>query len=153
QAATLSFRALRQPARWPKPALAVLSVPLGTWAAWSICTAAPATPAPGARSSATSRMGQRKASVACFRAKRGVKACPTTSSKSPTTWQTGLIGETPKLLDLQDVRDLKMNVDFRRVYATVLEKWLGLPAKPAPWEGTSSRGRCFAADCLKILNS
>src|SRR5262249_40351243 len=29
QAATLSFRVLRQPARWPKPARAVLSVPLG----------------------------------------------------------------------------------------------------------------------------
>jgi hypothetical protein len=51
-----------------------------------------------------------------------VKACPTTSSNSPTTWPTGLIGETPKLLDLRDVRDLEINVDFRRVYATVLEE-------------------------------
>ena len=27
--------------------------------------------------------------------------------------------------------DLKMAIDFRRVYATVLENWLGLPAKDA----------------------
>jgi uncharacterized protein (DUF1501 family) len=44
--------------------------------------------------------------------------------------QAGLIGAPPNLLDLQD-GDLKMTVDFRRVYATVLEDWLGLPSKPA----------------------
>jgi uncharacterized protein (DUF1501 family) len=44
--------------------------------------------------------------------------------------RAGLVGEAPKLLDLQD-GDLKMSVDFRRVYATVLEDWLGLPGKPA----------------------
>jgi uncharacterized protein (DUF1501 family) len=44
--------------------------------------------------------------------------------------KAGLIGDAPKLLDLQD-GDLKMTVDFRRVYATVLEDWLGLPGKPA----------------------
>jgi uncharacterized protein (DUF1501 family) len=44
--------------------------------------------------------------------------------------RVGLIGEAPKLLDLQD-GDLKMTVDFRRVYASVLEDWLGLPSKPA----------------------
>jgi uncharacterized protein (DUF1501 family) len=43
--------------------------------------------------------------------------------------KAGLVGEAPKLLDLQD-GDLKMSVDFRRVYATVLEDWLGLPSKP-----------------------
>jgi uncharacterized protein (DUF1501 family) len=42
----------------------------------------------------------------------------------------GLVGKTPSLLDLQD-GDLKMSVDFRCVYASVLEDWLGLPAKPA----------------------
>jgi uncharacterized protein (DUF1501 family) len=42
----------------------------------------------------------------------------------------GLIGEAPKLLDLQD-GDLKMTTDFRRVYASVLEDWLALPSKPA----------------------
>ena len=44
--------------------------------------------------------------------------------------RAGLVGETPKLLDLQD-GDLKMSIDFRQVYATVLEDWLGLPSKPA----------------------
>jgi uncharacterized protein (DUF1501 family) len=44
--------------------------------------------------------------------------------------KAGLVGEAPKLLDLQD-GDLKMGIDFRRVYATVLEDWLGLPTKPA----------------------
>jgi uncharacterized protein (DUF1501 family) len=44
--------------------------------------------------------------------------------------KAGLVGETPKLLDLQE-GDLKMSVDFRQVYATVLEDWLGLPSKPS----------------------
>jgi uncharacterized protein (DUF1501 family) len=44
--------------------------------------------------------------------------------------KAGLVGEAPRLLDLKD-GDLKMTVDFRRVYATVLEDWLGLPSKPA----------------------
>jgi uncharacterized protein (DUF1501 family) len=42
----------------------------------------------------------------------------------------GLHGAYPSLTDLAD-GDLKMTVDFRRVYATVLEGWLGLPAKGA----------------------
>jgi uncharacterized protein (DUF1501 family) len=44
--------------------------------------------------------------------------------------RAGLVGDAPKLLDLQD-DDLKMGVDFRRVYASVLDDWLGLPSKPA----------------------
>jgi uncharacterized protein (DUF1501 family) len=44
--------------------------------------------------------------------------------------KAGLIGETPKLLDLHD-GDLKMGIDFRRVYATVLEDWLGLSSETA----------------------
>jgi uncharacterized protein (DUF1501 family) len=44
--------------------------------------------------------------------------------------KAGLVGATPSLIDLHD-GDLKMSVDFRRVYATVLEKWLTLPAKAA----------------------
>jgi uncharacterized protein (DUF1501 family) len=40
----------------------------------------------------------------------------------------GLIGPAPRLLDLED-GDVKMSVDFRRVYAAVLESWLGLDAK------------------------
>jgi uncharacterized protein (DUF1501 family) len=44
--------------------------------------------------------------------------------------RAGLVGEAPKLLDLQD-GDLKMTVDFRRVYAGVLQDWLELPSQPA----------------------
>jgi uncharacterized protein (DUF1501 family) len=39
--------------------------------------------------------------------------------------KAGVVGDTPSLLDL-DEGDLKMVVDFRRVYATVLHDWLGL---------------------------
>jgi uncharacterized protein (DUF1501 family) len=42
----------------------------------------------------------------------------------------GLVGETPSLMDLED-GDLKVGLDFRRVYAAVLEDWLGLPARSA----------------------
>jgi uncharacterized protein (DUF1501 family) len=44
--------------------------------------------------------------------------------------RAGLIGQTPSLLDLQD-GDLKMNVDFRRAYAAVLEGRLRLPSRSA----------------------
>jgi uncharacterized protein (DUF1501 family) len=44
--------------------------------------------------------------------------------------QPGLAGPYPSLMDLDD-GDLKMTVDFRRVYAAVLERWLGLPSRPA----------------------
>jgi uncharacterized protein (DUF1501 family) len=44
--------------------------------------------------------------------------------------RAGLVGETPKLLDLQD-GDLKTHLDFRQVYVTILEDWLGLSAKAA----------------------
>jgi uncharacterized protein (DUF1501 family) len=44
--------------------------------------------------------------------------------------RTGLIGSYPSLTDLQD-GDLKMAVDFRRVYATILEGWLGLSGRAA----------------------
>ena len=37
------------------------------------------------------------------------------------------MGKTPSLMDLED-GDLKVGIDFRRVYATVLEEWLGLPS-------------------------
>jgi len=42
----------------------------------------------------------------------------------------GLVGTTPSLLDLE-AGDLKVGLDFRRVYATVLEDWLGLPSQTA----------------------
>jgi uncharacterized protein (DUF1501 family) len=44
--------------------------------------------------------------------------------------QAGLIGPAPSLTDL-DYGDLKMSVDFRRVYASVLQDWLFLPSASA----------------------
>ncbi|WP_435011009.1 DUF1501 domain-containing protein [Tundrisphaera lichenicola] len=40
----------------------------------------------------------------------------------------GLVGSYPSLTDL-DSGDLKMSVDFRQVYATVLQGWLGLTSE------------------------
>ena len=42
----------------------------------------------------------------------------------------GLIGAAPSLTELEG-GEPKMSVDFRRVYATVLEDWLGLPSRTA----------------------
>lgn len=41
----------------------------------------------------------------------------------------GVFGKRPSLTDLDD-GDLKYTTDFRRVYATLLEKWLGVSAAP-----------------------
>jgi uncharacterized protein (DUF1501 family) len=44
----------------------------------------------------------------------------------------GLVETTPSLLDLDPKHgDLKTGIDVRQIYATVLEDWLGLPAKAA----------------------
>jgi uncharacterized protein (DUF1501 family) len=44
----------------------------------------------------------------------------------------GVVGETPSLLDLDPRHgDLRVGVDFRRIYATLLHDWLGLSAKEA----------------------
>jgi uncharacterized protein (DUF1501 family) len=40
----------------------------------------------------------------------------------------GLFGRQPSLTDLDKNGDLKMQVDFRAVYATVLEDWMGVDA-------------------------
>jgi uncharacterized protein (DUF1501 family) len=42
--------------------------------------------------------------------------------------KTGLVGETPRLGELV-VGDLKWLIDFRRVYATLLDQWLNLPSE------------------------
>ena len=55
-------------------------------------------------------------------------AAPLLLAGSPV--QPGIHGQTPSLMDLAK-GDLKHNVDFRGVYATVLEQWLGMPAIPA----------------------
>lgn len=45
--------------------------------------------------------------------------------------RAGLRGDMPSLLDLDPKSgELRVGTDFRRVYATVLETWLGLEAKP-----------------------
>jgi uncharacterized protein (DUF1501 family) len=48
------------------------------------------------------------------------------------TVKGGLYGNYPSLdpSDWQDRENLKFNVDFRSVYATVLEQWLGLDSQP-----------------------
>jgi uncharacterized protein (DUF1501 family) len=46
--------------------------------------------------------------------------------------KAGVVGATPSLLDLDPKHgDLRRSLDFRQVYAAVLEDWLGLPAKEA----------------------
>jgi len=42
----------------------------------------------------------------------------------------GLHGPAPDLADLED-GDVRSTVDFRAVYATVLERWLGCSSKGA----------------------
>ncbi|HLJ96093.1 MAG TPA: DUF1501 domain-containing protein [Gemmataceae bacterium] len=43
--------------------------------------------------------------------------------------QSGLIGTAPSLMDLDPRHgDLRVGTDFRRIYATLLEEWLGLPS-------------------------
>ena len=44
--------------------------------------------------------------------------------------RSGLVGTAPNLLDLVDNAP-KMTMDFRRVYATILQDWLGVPSKEA----------------------
>lgn len=43
--------------------------------------------------------------------------------------KSGVVGRHPSLTDL-DQGDLKFNIDFRSVYATVLQNWLDTPSKP-----------------------
>lgn len=45
------------------------------------------------------------------------------------TGKAGLQGTHPSLTDLTD-GDLKFNLDFRSVYATMLDQWLGIPSAP-----------------------
>ena len=42
--------------------------------------------------------------------------------------RAGLHGSVPSLTDLVD-GDPKISTDFRRVYAAVLEDWMGLPSR------------------------
>ncbi len=42
--------------------------------------------------------------------------------------KSGLVGTAPNLVDL-DNGDLRMQVDFRQVYASILDDWLNVPSK------------------------
>jgi uncharacterized protein (DUF1501 family) len=48
--------------------------------------------------------------------------------------KSGLIGKHPSFTDLED-GDIKFHTDFRAVYATLLENWLGWPAAPVLGDG------------------
>jgi uncharacterized protein (DUF1501 family) len=43
--------------------------------------------------------------------------------------RAGLVGKAPSLADLEQDAP-KSHTDFRRVYATLLDRWLGIPAEP-----------------------
>jgi uncharacterized protein (DUF1501 family) len=43
--------------------------------------------------------------------------------------RAGLIGQEPRLDNLDENGDLKSSLDFRQVYATLLERWLGVPSQ------------------------
>ena len=43
--------------------------------------------------------------------------------------KTGVLNETPNLYDLDESGDLKYSVDFRSVYATILDNWLEVDDK------------------------
>jgi uncharacterized protein (DUF1501 family) len=44
--------------------------------------------------------------------------------------KSGVYGKQPSLTDLDERGNLKMAVDFRSVYASILEKFLSTPSKP-----------------------
>jgi uncharacterized protein (DUF1501 family) len=52
--------------------------------------------------------------------------------------QAGLFGNHPSLTDLEN-GDLKFNVDFRSVYGTILQDWLGTPASAVIGGGSFPR--------------
>jgi uncharacterized protein (DUF1501 family) len=54
----------------------------------------------------------------------------------------GLVGTHPSLTDL-DKGALKMHTDFRQVYATMLDRWLGFASEPV------LGGRFESLDVLK----
>src|SRR5581483_1929465 len=51
--------------------------------------------------------------------------------------QGGIYGTLPDLTDLDDKGNLKFHTDFRQVYATVIDKWLGSPGDHVPILGGS----------------
>lgn len=52
----------------------------------------------------------------------------------------GLYGDQPSLAQLIDQGNLQYTTDFRSIYATVIERWMGIPAEPllgGRWEALS----------------
>ncbi len=45
-----------------------------------------------------------------------------------TRAMSGVLTEYPSLRDLDDKKNLKVTVDFRQVYASLIEQWLGTDA-------------------------
>ncbi|MBI1832672.1 MAG: Twin-arginine translocation pathway signal sequence domain-containing protein, partial [Planctomycetes bacterium] len=43
--------------------------------------------------------------------------------------RSGLVGEHPRLINL-DNGNLPHAIDFRQIYATLLDQWLGVPSRP-----------------------
>jgi uncharacterized protein (DUF1501 family) len=41
----------------------------------------------------------------------------------------GIYGQQPSLSDLDQAGNLKFKVDFRSVYATILDRWLGVDSR------------------------
>ena len=73
--------------------------------------------------------------------RRTAARAPTTAPRRACSWpgpsvQGGVVGKHPSLADL-DAGDLKFHTDFRRVYATLLDGWLGCDSKAvlgAKWD-------------------
>ena len=67
----------------------------------------------------------------------------------------GVVGKHPSLKDL-DADDLKFHTDFRRVYATQLDSWLGcdskavLGAKLGPRQGIGTEGMTVAGTTREL---
>ena len=75
---------------------------------------------------AFSEFGRRLRENASLGTDHGAGSCLFTLSP---TGKGGLLGAYPSLTDL-DEGDLKHTVDFRRVYASLLDDWLGIPSAP-----------------------
>jgi uncharacterized protein (DUF1501 family) len=56
--------------------------------------------------------------------------------------KAGVHGRQPSLTDLDERGNLKMQVDFRGVYAAILERWLGVPSEPI------LKGKYEPVDCI-----
>jgi len=56
--------------------------------------------------------------------------------------KTGVHGKQPSLTDLDERGNLKMQLDFRSVYAAILERWLGAPSEPI------LQGKYEPVDCI-----